>query len=705
MPSRVHPKHCDCIAHIMECRREFPTFIPRNVTEITLYGFDLDKALNFSNTGWLNVTNLLINPGDSYLKTRGDVSVGLTRRMFERLENLENLQIACRCLRYIERDAFYGLDKLKKLDLSNNRLTRESFIDGIKGDIILPNLEELVYSNTSVSNFGTLILDEDFLNAIRMKPLKVLDLSRTNVLIPKERDLFQSLIHLEKLNISESGSAVARLFEALYENLLPFPGFPNLTSLDLSFPSELDQIVRPGETKLLLAVSPKIKELHFRKFLTQPLEMVYGIHGINRSIPYFSQTDTLCVTLKFPSGGSFYCVLGQLNFEKLVLSENTLRAIDPNSFHHVTKLKHLDLSKNRLGDDFAQEGYLKTVFENLKNLEVLDISGNDIRSIPHTAFTYAEKLQVLDLSHNELTSVTFSTNQLKSLQHLDLRHNKIIFLDELSLQRLNDLKLQAVNITPTKIDFDGNPIACSCDNRHYFNWTLFYNEKSSCLIDGTRKDIDYHILNHSYYLCNESIVITVFTLLAIIEVAVIAVIARFILLHMKYTVVKNRIRHAIERYKENRETNQKIPVFISFCSEDDEIVMEEIVPKLEDGLRKLLDTDARCVATGYNDFCPGMSLANEIIRCVEKSSVVIFFVTNAFCRKLWCRNETLIAYYENKPTILMIWEELDLKLMPKYLYHHYQHHTRVHWVTENGQRVMKPDWDKLCESVVSLFTD
>ena len=427
--------------------------------------------------------------------------------------------------------------------------------------------------------------------------------------------------------------------------------------------------------------------------------------SIALSIPYFSQTDTLCVTLKFPSGGSFYCVLGQLNFEKLVLSENTFRAIDPNSFHHVTKIKHLDLSKNRLGHDFAQEGYLKTVFENLKNLEVLDISGNGIRSILHTAFANAEKLQILDLSHNELKSVTFSTDQLKSLQHLDLRHNKITFLDELSLQRLNDLKLQAVNITPTKIDLDGNPIACSCDNRHYFNWTLFYNETSSCLIDGRRKDIDDHILNNSYYLCKETIVITVFTVLAIVEVVVIAVIARFILLHKKYTAVKNRIRHAIERYKENRETNQKIPVFISFCSEDDEIVMEEIVPKLEDGLRKLLDTDARCVATGYNDFRPGMSLANEIIRCVEKSSVVIFFVTNSFCRKLWCRNETLIAYYENKPTILMIWEELDLKLMPKYLYHHYQHHTRVHWVTENGQRVMKPDWDKLCESVVSLFTD
>ena len=72
---------------------------------------------------------------------------------------------------------------------------------------------------------------------------------------------------------------------------------------------------------------------------------------------------------------------------------------------------------------------------------------------------------------------------------------------------------------------------------------------------------------------------------------------------------------------------------------------------------------------------------------------------------MWCRNESLIAYYENKPTILMIGEELDLRLMPKYLYHQYQHNARVHWVTEKGQRVMKPEWDKLCESVVSLFVD
>ena len=66
--------------------------------------------------------------------------------------------------------------------------------------------------------------------------------------------------------------------------------------------------------------------------------------------------------------------------------------------------------------------------------------------------------------------------------------------------------------------------------------------------------------------------------------------------------------------------------FSSFCNEDGNIVMEDIVPKLEEGLEKLLNTDSRCVTTGYTDFRPGMSLANEIIRCIEESSVVIFFL-------------------------------------------------------------------------------
>ena len=151
-----------------------------------------------------------------------------------------------------------------------------------------------------MTDLGSLIIEEEFLDAVRKKPLKVLDLGQTKVLFPRERFFFKAFSHLEKkLNISpKSCSAVATLFQALYENELIFQGFPNLKTLDVSFPAD---------------------------------------------------------------------------------------------------------------------------------------------------------------------------------------HSMITFLDGLRLQRLNTLKLHVVNITPTengttRIDLDGNLISCSCDNRHYFNWTIFYNE-------------------------------------------------------------------------------------------------------------------------------------------------------------------------------------------------------------------------------------
>ena len=93
----------------MECQREFPTFIPEDVTDVILYEFNLDITFNFSDFRWLNVTKLSFNPGQSVLKTRGNISVALNSNIFERLENLEHLQVACRCLSHICQDTFYGL--------------------------------------------------------------------------------------------------------------------------------------------------------------------------------------------------------------------------------------------------------------------------------------------------------------------------------------------------------------------------------------------------------------------------------------------------------------------------------------------------------------------------------------------------------------------------------------------------------------------
>ena len=218
------PNRCTCYMSRMECRTVMPDFIPPNVRSVVVYGVTFENTVNFSDPGWTNVTYLSINPDASVFETSIEKYVTLQPQEFRKLQSLEHLQIACRCLREVEENAFSGLDKLKVLDLSNNILTPESFVNGFKGKDILPSLEELYLANTSV-NFG-MIIGQDLLDAMRNKTLKVLDISQTNVFLPKRNmDLFAVFPYLEKLNLSRSIIAMAAFLTLCFSFSLLFPDF------------------------------------------------------------------------------------------------------------------------------------------------------------------------------------------------------------------------------------------------------------------------------------------------------------------------------------------------------------------------------------------------------------------------------------------------------------------------------------------------
>ena len=701
------PKSCDCGASRIECRTVIPDAVPLNVRSVILRNVTLPDSMDFNDPGWTNVSYLAINPGSTDKTPRGK-QVSLQEYEFKNLKNLEYLQIACSCLHQVSKNAFHGLDRLKVLDLSNNILTPDSFVNGLAGEKILPSLEELYLSNTDTSFGGVCEIEVDFLNAVRSKTLKVLDISRTSCAFRrKDMDLFYALSSLEKLNISRASEALKRLVEAQQYFTLDFPNFPNLRSIDMSYPPPGIEFARitfgksSNPNKLHTKLQKKLREFHCRKGIPRPTEIYLG---------YYLDEDICSLIQMEYSQPIEFCIIGGFRLEKVDLAENSFLFFDPKILKHTASLKSLDVSKNMFGDAFSKEGYVKSTVANLYRLEVLIVSYNGIFSIPDDAFANGYKLRILDLSNNKLETISFKTDNLVSLRRLDLNNNKISVLDGISLGRLNHLKLQTVNDTfgeqvKLKIDLSGNPISCLCKNRQYVTWVLSNNETGSCFLDGNERQIDEHVLSHVNFLCKRTVFIVISTGLALIVAIITSILACRIIKERRADIRKKGVRLGIKEYKENRNDKRNPPVFLSFCCEDDEIVMTEIAPKLDEGLKKLLQTDIKCVATGYNDFRPGFSLANEIIRCIEEACVVVFFVTNTFCKKMWCRNEALVAHYENKPIILMIWEDINLKQMPKYMYHHYQEHARVHWVQENGVLVMKPGMDKLCEAIVSLFTE
>ena len=244
-----------------------------------------------------------------------------------------------------------------------------------------------------------------------------------------------------------------------------------------------------------------------------------------------------------------------------------------------------------------------------------------------------------------------------------------------------------------------NPFECSCHTVQFLKWLLALNQSYTCHCKSVIRPIDDSVVESAQVLCIEKTVIVVSSIMAFLATTLLSLAIVKVIHKRRRMRQKRQVRNGIEMYGKI----EAIPVFLSVCSEDEDTVMDEIFPFLDEGLREILHTDKRCVSVGGMDFRSGIPLADEIIRCIDATSVVVFFLTNNFCKKMWCRSEAFIAHNENKPTILMLWENADVKRMPKHIFRHFQLHTRVHWQERDGARVMFPDWKVLCETIVRLF--
>ena len=723
----VCPRNCKCDHSSINCYGVIPGFIPPLITEVIVYDLPFENWFNFSDPSWINVTHLSIKSAQPIYQNSRTVYRILHENEFLDLKNLEYLQLTCNCLKEIHKSAFRGLDKLKVLNLSNNAdMSVGSVAQGLGGDGILPNLTELYLSNTvpvlgidlhsAKPTYTMMESAKAFVNAVKNKPLKVLDISNSkNAWFSWEYDLHRSLPLLEKLNISNtsitdhafSNTTINNTFALHKLSSRIFTGKAKmlLKSIDVSYPSwEFPMNLLISRFRLNMFIyhlTPfNLTEVYAKKILDYPVK-VYGMSG----------SEGLCLSfLPKENGGKQVCIEAGVNFlDKLVISENSVTYFEPNIWQGFDVLRYLDVSKNNLGYAFSGEGYAWSILEKLKNLEFFIVSANNITYIPEDTFRSSKTLKVLDLAMNKLEGITFRTDYLHSLIKLDISCNKIIFLDGISLDRLKYLQtLPHLNCSSddrdAQIDLKGNPFVCSCNNTQFLYWLTTSSETYTCRYMSEDKRIDISFIQSFEYLCKVEIVIVVFSLFSLVCFILVSILTYILIKKKRRFLQRKKTNTGIDMY--SARLDKKIPpVFLSFCTEDEDTVMDEIFPNLDAGLKKLLRTDCRCVATDGTDFRPGFSIADEIIRCIEASYVVIFFVTNAFCETLWCKDEAFVAYRENKPIILMLWEKVNTKTMPKHLYKHYKEYARVHWMQEDGQRVMKPGWSELCEAIVRLFTN
>ncbi|XP_045479243.1 lutropin-choriogonadotropic hormone receptor isoform X2 [Harmonia axyridis] len=272
---------------------------------------------------------------------------------------------------------------ISKLDLSNNNITvlnETSFSN-------YPNLEELILSDNKLD----FIHPRTFIKNTLLKRLLLqnCDLSE----IPKEA--LKPLKKLQTMNIGHNTITV-----------LQKDAFPDEMKNLLVLLLKRNQIAEISENAFVKLTSLKVLELDDNYLTHIPLAVT--------KLPQLQELSISGNRIKYIPGG----LLQQTPALALLeLKGNSLEGVDFYAFSHLPRLRKLILS----------DAKNLSTFPNLNGtsaLEVLRLDRASLGDVPSNLCTFCPKLKSLDLKSNQLEKIP-DINDCKEMRVLDLANNKI----------------------------------------------------------------------------------------------------------------------------------------------------------------------------------------------------------------------------------------------------------------------------------------
>ncbi|XP_076578835.1 leucine-rich repeat-containing G-protein coupled receptor 5-like [Chaetodon auriga] len=367
----------------------------------------------------------------SYLDLSMNNLTVLSSGALSNLHFLEELRLAGNDLSFIPRGAFTGLYNLKVLMLQNNQLKSvpaEAFNN-------LHNLQSLRLDANHISSVPIgcfsglrslrhLWLDDNSLTEVPVEALNELPALQAMTLA------LNHISHIPDHAFSKLGRLVVlhlnnNRIVSMGTNC--FHGLHSLETLDLNYNS-------------LVEFPTAVRSLSHLKEL--------GFHSNNiQSIPEHAFTGNPSLITIF-----FY--------------DNPIQSVGPSAFQNLPELRTLSLNGAADLTEFPD-------LTGTKSLESLTITGARIKSLPSSVCEQLQNLQLLDLSYNQIQTLP-SFSGCESIQKIDLHHNEIEELEEntfhglmslrsldLSWNRLSSMKPNSFSALPalTKLDLSSNQLS------------------------------------------------------------------------------------------------------------------------------------------------------------------------------------------------------------------------------------------------------
>ncbi|KAK3576519.1 hypothetical protein CHS0354_018011 [Potamilus streckersoni] len=510
-------------------------------------------------------------------------------------------------------------------------------------------LEEL-YANY-INDFNSAVLDDLFFKYFEKTKLRIIHAVDSNIKIIASPNISNFLPFLEEIDISQNDVDIyeSTFFSARYfKTLKRFYG-PNTLVISL----RQDKCV---------AISRK-----------------------DRREPH------LCVQFSFMTNELKSLKTLLLNGNELYRMENS----NPDEFTNLTRrngnLMTFNLSSNglvKLPSDF---------FAFNKELNTLNLSSNRFSYLPEGIFANNPRLEILDLSNNLLSVTDWLSSNLINLRVLNIRNNRIATLDS-ETRNLLDIRSFIMFLAY-------NPLDCSCENNDLSVWLS--NKKAPtvnitevfCTQTGISLSSHINKIESFIYECKLKRYVGLFGLLTI--PAIMAICAVYYYRHYQNILRIRRIRKQLKDFvEENVAPQQRFLLYLAYSFADSETVLKHIFPELESRLQRELNVVDKLVCISDRDFDVGTSISDEIIRAVSSCTVVLFVISKEFASSRWCEFESEIAIYEQKPIIIVVLEQIKIKLLPSSLRKVCYKWTRMEWPGKEDVNKLDDFWNKLTKAVI-----
>ncbi|KAL3847012.1 hypothetical protein ACJMK2_017949 [Sinanodonta woodiana] len=700
--------NCRCSSENVNYDVVCPTFIPQilpsntHLVEVTniINKYSINRH-DFNSASWTSVKVLRLS-SNTHIEE-------VEENAFGNLTGLERLHIHFTYLTILSPFAFSGLQNLSLLNMSENggiRFTQLSKALSVPNS--LQNLQELILVGLNRDNPGESI-DYAFFKALADKPLRYLDLTRAFFTVI-EVDSFSNALAdtIQVINMSHAFS-IWSVITPRYENL-----FPNLEIFDISYASipwmktsvgvnlglsYFDchfPFVRANQLKL----NAILDSIEFEVRLNGETRAAAGCEREIRKRLEFSNNNLVWLNRSFSPNF--------LTYQEVDISNNGLMYLGLNITGHLSELVWVNLSANRLSY-MEQYPEFERLFQINVLLEWLDMSANGLSNIPRNLFQKNTRLKTLILANNKLQGIVFEITHLQHLELLDVSKNTIAFFDNFAQSSFESLSSSNFggNGTVFSVQFTDNDLLCSCETVSFVRWFVTTDvmiknrDVYTCSLNKEVVLIDTKALQRTEYQCEQTKIIITAVCTSLVCLGILALTIGFVRHVCRRRRKIERIRRLINKYRIANPPNKYL-LFLSFCSKDDDFVSQYVIGELRHRLQERLPNGEHLVCIGDQDFELGRFIIEEIIKCIEASSVMMFIISNAFCESNYCEYETIVAQFDRKPTVLMFREDVEPKKLPKVLHKHFNQFVRARWMHDENVYTLKPDWDKVCDSILEL---